>query len=146
MYAIFNSSFNTYLKDFVDVVIVWIAPWVAIFLLDWVLRRYRYVPSELQKTGQDGLYYRSGGFFWPALIAQLLGMAAAMSALNPTFSVPTWANPIAAATGSDSFTRADFSIFMGIAVGGLVYLILGYRAVRKQADEQDVLLKAEGLL
>ncbi len=30
MYAIFNSSFNTYLKDFVDVVIVWIAPWVAI--------------------------------------------------------------------------------------------------------------------
>ena len=56
MFAIFNSSFSTYLKDFVDVVIVWIAPWVAIFLVDWGLRRYRYVPSELQKTGKDGLY------------------------------------------------------------------------------------------
>ncbi len=146
MYAIFNSSFNTYLKDFVDVVIVWIAPWLAIYLVDWMLRRYRYVPGELQKTGKDGLYYRKGGFYWPALIAQILGMAAAMSALNPIFNVPTWANPIAAATGSSSFTRADFSIFMGIAVGGLVYLLLGYKGVKKQADEQDVLLKAEGLL
>jgi hypothetical protein len=35
---------------------------------------------------------------------------------------------------------------MGIAVGGLVYLLLGYKGVKKQADEQDVLLKAEGLL
>ncbi len=33
-----------------------------------------------------------------------------------------------------------------MAVGALVYLILGYRSVRKQADEQDVLLEAEGLL
>ena len=53
MYAIFSSSFTTYLEDFVDVVIVWIAPWCAIFLVDWALRRYRYVPSELQKTGRD---------------------------------------------------------------------------------------------
>ncbi len=145
MYAIFNSSFNTYLKDFVDVVIVWIAPWVAIYLVDWALRRYRYVPSELQKTGKDGLYYRESGFYWPALIAQLLGMIAAMSALNPTFSVPTWMNPIAAATGTDAFTRADFSIFMGLAVGGLVYLVLAYRGVKQQADQQDVLLKQQGI-
>jgi cytosine/uracil/thiamine/allantoin permease len=41
---------------------------------------------------------------------------------------------------------ADFSVFLGFGVGGLVYLVLGYRAVRKQSDEQDVLLKAEGLL
>ena len=53
MYAIFSSSFTTYLEDFVDVVIVWIAPWVAIFLVDWALRRWRYVPSELQNTGRD---------------------------------------------------------------------------------------------
>jgi nucleobase:cation symporter-1, NCS1 family len=146
MFAIFNSSFNTYLKDFVDVVIVWIAPWVAIFLVDWILRRYRYVPSELQKTGRDGLYYRNGGFHWPALIAQLLGMIAAMSGLNPTFSVPTWVNPLAALTGNDAFTRADFSIFMGLFVGGLVYFILARRSVSKQADQQVELLTSEGIL
>jgi len=146
LYVVFNSSFTTYLKDFVDAVIVWIAPWVAIFLTDWILRRYRYVPSELQNTGKSSLYYHKGGIFWPALIAQLFGMAAAMSGLNPTFNVPTWMNPIAAATGSDSFTRADFSIFLGLAVGSLVYVALAYSKVRRQADAQEELLKTEGVL
>jgi len=146
IYAVFNSSFNTYLKDFVDVVIIWIAPWVAIYLVDWALRRYRYVPSELQDTGRDGLYFRRSGFYWPAIVAQVLGMIAAMSGLNPTFGVPTWMNPVAAATGSDSLTRADFSIFLGIAVGGLVYLLLAYKGVRSQADRQDELLEAQGLV
>ncbi len=51
VYAIFDSSFSTYLKDFVDVVIVWIAPWVAIYLVDWGLRRWRYVPSRAPARG-----------------------------------------------------------------------------------------------
>jgi hypothetical protein len=49
-------------------------------------------------------------------------------------------------TGSNGFTRADFSIYMGIFVGGLTYLILAWKGVRKQADEQEVLLKSEGIL
>ncbi len=145
LYAVFDSSFNTYLKDFVDVVIVWIAPWMAIYLVDWALRRYRYVPSALQDTGPGGLYWRNGGFHWQALVAQLLGMVAAMAGLNPTFSVPTWMNPIAAATGSDSFTRADFSIFLGIGVAAIAYLLLATRGVRAQADKQEELLTAQGL-
>jgi purine-cytosine permease-like protein len=141
-YAVFNTGFSTFLKDFVDVVIIWIAPWMAIFLVDWALRRYRYVPAELQNTGRGGLYYRHGGVWWPAIIAQLCGMIAAMEGLNATFSVPTWANAVAAVTGADSFVRADFSIIMGIAVGALVYLVLAYRGVRAQADRQDELLAA----
>jgi purine-cytosine permease-like protein len=140
-YAVFNSSFSGYLKDFVALVIIWIAPWMAIYLVDWALRRYRYVPGELQKTTSDGLYYRRGGIWWPAIIAQFVGMVAAMSALYPTFSVPTWVNPITVHTGG-----ADFSIFMGIAVGGLLYLVLAWRGVRAQADRQDEMLRAEGLL
>ena len=73
---------HEYLQDFVDIVIVWIAPWSAIFLVDWALRRYRYVPSELQKTGRDSLYWRHGGIFWPAIVAQVIGMFAAISALS----------------------------------------------------------------
>ena len=95
MWAIFSGSFTEYLSDFVDLVIVWIAPWCAIFLVDWALRRYRYVPSELQKTGRDSLYWRKGGIFWPAIVAQVVGMYAAISALyvNPTyyFHVPALA-------------------------------------------------------
>jgi cytosine/uracil/thiamine/allantoin permease len=140
MFAIFNASFSTYLKDFVDVVIVWIAPWVAIYLVDWALRRYRYVPSELQNTGRDGLYYGKNGYFMPALIAQFFGMVAALAGLNPTFNVPNWLISVSWLTGSNGFTRADFSIFMGIAVGGLLYLVLAGKTVRAQANKQDQLL------
>jgi nucleobase:cation symporter-1, NCS1 family len=140
MYAVFSSSFTTYLEDFVDVVIVWIAPWAAIYLVDWALRRYRYVPGELQKTGKDSLYYRSGGIFWPAIIAQVIGMFAAISGLSATFTLPHWLNEITFHTQDAYHYGGDFSVFLGMGVGGLVYLILAWSGVRKQADEQDKLL------
>jgi purine-cytosine permease-like protein len=146
MYAIFSASFTTYLEDFVDVVIVWIAPWFAIYIVDWALRRYRYVPSELQKTGRDSMYWRAGGVFWPALIAQVIGMFAAIEALSATFHLPHWLNEITFHTEDKFGYGADFSVFLGMAVGALVYLVLAFGSVRRQADEQDVLLKAEGLL
>ena len=150
MWAIFSGSFTEYLSDFVDLVIVWIAPWSAIFLVDWVLRRYRYVPSELQKTGRTSLYWRKGGIYWPAIIAQLVGMYAAISALyvNPTyyFRVPRWMNEVTDHTQDAYHYGGDFSIFLGMGVAALVYLVLAVRKVRKEADAQEVLLSEEGLL
>ncbi len=140
MYAVFSASFTTYLQDFVDIVIVWIAPWSAIFLTDWVLRRYSYVPSELQKTGRDSLYWRSGGVFWPALVAQVIGMFAAISGLSVTFTLPHWLNEV-----TYHNQGADFSIFLGMGVGSVVYLLLATRSVRTQADAQEQLLREEGL-
>jgi purine-cytosine permease-like protein len=132
IYAVFDSSFSTYLKDFVDVVIIWIAPWVAIYLVDWGLRRWRYVPGELQRVDRGSLYWSRGGVHWPAIVAQIVGMVASMSALAPTFSVPHWMNPITFHSGG-----ADFSVFTGIAAGGIVYAVLGWKGVRRQATLQD---------
>jgi nucleobase:cation symporter-1, NCS1 family len=146
MFAIFNTSFNVYLKDFVDVVIVWIAPWLAIFLVDWWMRRSRYVPAELQRTDKDGLYYRRGGIFWPAIIAQVVGMFAAIEALSATFTLPHWLNEVTFHTTGKHDFGADFSVFMGIGVAAVVYLVLGWRGVRKQADEQDRRLVGTGAL
>jgi nucleobase:cation symporter-1, NCS1 family len=142
LFAVFNTSFSTFLKDFVDVVIVWIAPWLAIFLVDWAMRRFRYVPAELQKTGRGSLYYCNGGVFWPAVIAQVVGMYAAISALAATFHLPQWINPITYATRDSYGYGADFSVYTGIVVAGVVYLVLAWRAVRRQADEQDRLLES----
>ncbi len=150
MWAIFSGSFTEYLSDFVDLVIIWIAPWCAIFLVDWALRRMMYVPSELQKTGRESLYWRQGGIFWPAWVAQLVGMYAAISALyvNPTyyFRVPRWLNEITDHTQDASHYGGDFSIFMGLGVAGLVYLVLAYAKVRKEAGAQEELLREEHLL
>ncbi len=137
MWAIFSLSFSNFLVDFVDMVIVWIAPWSAIFLVDWGLRRFRYVPGELQRTDRGSLYWSAGGVHWPAVAAQLFGMVCALSALATTFHVPSWVNPITVHTGG-----ADFSVFTGMAGGGLAYLVLAWRSVRAQADRQDELLAA----
>ena len=45
-YAVFSAGFSKLLGDFVAAVIAWIAPWMAIFLVDWLLRRRRYVPAR----------------------------------------------------------------------------------------------------
>jgi len=137
MYAVFSTSFNVYLKDFVDVVIVWIAPWAAIYLVDWWMRRSRYVPAELQRTDKGGLYYRIGGIYWPAIIAQVVGMFAAISSLSATFSLPHWLNEVTFHVAGKDGYGADFSVFMGMGVGGLLYLVLAWRGVRAQAAEQD---------
>jgi NCS1 family nucleobase:cation symporter-1 len=132
-YAVFSSSFDTLLTEFADLLIAWIAPWMAIFLVDWILRRYRYSPDDLQRTDPGGLYWRNGGVHWPAVIAQVLGIVASVCAIDQTF----FAGPIARATGG-----ADFSVFTGIFVGGLVYLVLAGRSVRAEADRQDQILAA----
>jgi purine-cytosine permease-like protein len=130
-YAVFSQSFNRLLADFAAAVVAWIAPWMAIFVLDWLLRRLRYVPGELQRTDRGSLYWRTGGVHWPAVIAQALGTTAAIMAMSQSF----FAGPISSASGG-----ADFSVFAGVGVAALTYLVLAGRAVRREADLQDAML------
>jgi purine-cytosine permease-like protein len=132
-YAVFSAGFSRLLADFVAAVIAWIGPWMAIFLVDWLLRHQRYVPLELQRTDAGGLYWRRGGVHWPALAAQALGIVASVLAFNQTFYV----GPIAEAFGGGG---ADFSVFTGILVGGLSYFILARRGVGREARTQAELL------
>jgi purine-cytosine permease-like protein len=143
MWAIFSGSFTAYLSDFVDVVIVWIAPWCAIFLTDWILRRFRYAPGELQKTGRDSLYWRRGGIHWAAWVAQVAGMFAAISALwvDPAFyfRVPEWLNEVTDHTRDAAHHGADVSVGLGMATAALVYLTLAWRTVRRESLAQESL-------
>jgi cytosine/uracil/thiamine/allantoin permease len=108
--------------------------------VDWALRHFRYVPSELQNTGPTSLYWNRGGVNWAAIVAQVIGMFAAISALSATFHLPQWLNEV-----TYHEHGADFSIFFGIGVGGAVYYLLAHRAVAQQAEAQVNLLRQEAL-
>lgn len=136
-YAVFSASFSTLLANFAASVVAWIAPWMAVFLVDWALRGFRYVPGELQRTDRRGLYWYNGGINWAAIVSQALGTVASVLAFSQSFYV----GPIASVTGG-----ADFSVFTGIAVGGLSYLILAGPAIRRQSVEQHQLLAAPAAL
>ena len=132
-YAVFSSRFYTLLTDFLLFIILWLGPWCAIYLVDSWLRKNRYDSGSLLNES-GGLYYRNGGFHWPALIAQLLGMVAAAMWLN---AYSPYVGPLASRIGG-SF-GSDFSVFIGLAVGGLAYYLMASRTVRAEGEATEAL-------
>ncbi len=126
-YAIFSSSFNTLLSEFILFIIVWVAPWTAVYLVDWLLRKKRYSAVDLQR-GKSSLYYRQGGVHWPAIIAQILGMVAAMLTID---AYPHYVSLVSNATNG-----ADFSVFAGFIVAAVTYWALAGRFVSAEAKLQ----------
>jgi len=62
-YVIFSQHFSQLLSDFLLFIIVWVAPWCAIYLVDYFLRRGRYDTQALQDE-RGGIYFRNGGWNW----------------------------------------------------------------------------------
>jgi cytosine/uracil/thiamine/allantoin permease len=124
-YAIFSSRFTTLLADFLLFIIVWLGPWCAIYLVDSWLRRNRYDQAALLDE-RGGRYFRQGGVHWPAVIAQVVGMVAAALWLN---AYSPYVSPLSSRVGD-----SDFSVFMGLIVGGLVYWLLARKSVRAEAE------------
>ncbi|WP_433278300.1 purine-cytosine permease family protein [Pseudonocardia xinjiangensis] len=118
--VVFSGDFSRILSDFLLFMIVWFAPWAAVFVVDYLLRDGRY---DLRRLADDGPVGddRDRGFGTAGLVAQVAGMAAATLWLHTS----VYAGPLASATGG-----LDLSAPAGLAVGGLVYLLLARRTVR----------------
>jgi purine-cytosine permease-like protein len=127
-YAVFSSHFLTLLTDFILFIILWLGPWCAIYLVDSYLRRNRYDYAGLLDESSGSRYFRNGGVHWPAIIAQAVGMILAALWLN-AFS--PYVGPLASRIGG-SFFGSDFSVFIGLGVGGIVYWVLAGRKVRAE--------------
>jgi len=129
------DTFYSYFAGFLLYIVVWLAPWFGILMTDYLLRGRQYHNLSL-RSARDGLYWRNGGIHWPALIAQVVGMVAAMMWINAE-SAPHWL----AYTGPISnhfpgLAGGDFSWAIGIIVGALVYFALGASGVRREAAQQ----------
>ena len=118
--TIFSAGFNHYYNDFLSLLILWLSPWFAIYVTDWLIRRGVYDKASISST-VGGLYWGRGGVRIPAAAAQLLGMAAAAMWIDS----PAFLGPLSQATNG-----ADFSIFMGIGVAAAVYVLLSIPEIR----------------
>jgi purine-cytosine permease-like protein len=127
---LFHGNFYKDFSGFLLYIVVWLAPWFGILMTDFVMRRGRYDPLALASV-RDGLYWRNGGIHWPAIIAQIIGMVAALMWINAAFDFPAYTGPI-----SNHFPGAqgsDFSWALGIVVGAAVYWLLARRNVTQEA-------------
>ena len=127
-YAVFSSHFYTLLSDFLLFIILWLGPWCAIYLVDSLLRRNRYDHAALLDE-RASRYFRNGGVHWPAIIAQLLGMVVAALWLN---AYSPYVGPLASRNGGP--LGSDFSVFLGLIVGGVMYWLLAREEVQAEAN------------
>jgi purine-cytosine permease-like protein len=127
-FVIFSDAFNKYYSEFLGLLIIWLAPWFAIYAVDAWLRRERYDAPALVDETPRGRYWRSGGFHVPGLVAQLLGMIAAALWINSLAFV----GPLSTLTGS-----TDLSVFTGLLVGGGAYWLLARRGVERETRALD---------
>jgi NCS1 family nucleobase:cation symporter-1 len=135
--VIFNNSFNKYYSEFLGLLILWLAPWIAIYGIDWLLRRGAYdAPALLDETSR-GRYWRNGGFHIPGVVAQLVGMVASGLWIDSA----AFSGPLSKAAGG-----SDFSVFTGLIAGGLVYWLLARHSVPREGtpDAPDDAVDAIG--
>ena len=128
--VIFSGGFSSFIYKFLDLMLIWIAPWVAIYLTDYFLRRGRYDSPGLMDTAK-GIYYRQGGVHWKGIAAQLVGMVAATLWLSPGFG--HWWHPL-----TNTFGGSDCSVFMGALFGGVTYWLLTRRSVPREAEASSL--------
>jgi purine-cytosine permease-like protein len=115
VYAIFVSDFTATLNEFLQWALWWWAPFMAIFLVDLVLRRRAYDGPQLEHP-QGGRYWYSGGYRWRGVVALVAGMVmTALCAQTTHFKGPISVHVL---------SGADISPLVGMLVGGALYWLL----------------------
>ena len=107
-------------------------PWTAVNLVDYfIVRHGHYAIAEIFKP--DGIYGRWG---WRGIISYLVGFVA----MIPFFSIGTFFTGWVA----NAAKGADFSLFVGLPVSGILYYVLAPQHRRRRrgtlaAEQADVL-------
>jgi NCS1 family nucleobase:cation symporter-1 len=109
-----NNFLGVY-ENFLLLTYLWVPAWAAVVLLDFfVFRKGRYEAEQLTR-GRVGAYWYLGGLRWQALVAWLVGLAAAVPFVNATLLQ----GPLSHLLGG-----ADISGLVGALVAGIIYYAL----------------------
>jgi NCS1 nucleoside transporter family len=105
------GNFLTSFSDFLLLVLYLFIPWTAVNLVDYfIVRRGHYAIGEI--FNPRGIYGRWG---WRGILSYLVGFGA----MVPFFATTLFTGPVANAVGG-----ADFSLFVGLPVSGILYWLL----------------------
>jgi len=124
--AVFVYNFMSLYAEWLSLTLILLAPWTAILLVDFFVRRGQYNIEALHTWGTGPYWYRSG-FNWLALVIYLFGIVASLSVANSTL----WASPIS----TQLLGGADLSLFVGLIVTGFLYFLVARRQVSKAQDQ-----------
>jgi nucleobase:cation symporter-1, NCS1 family len=128
IYVVFISdSFLTVVNDFLSLLIVWIGPFGGVWLMDSILRHWRYDPVDVHAVaaGARGRYWGWHGINLKGVTAMFIGAAVCLL----TVDAPIYTGPI-----SDAISGADLSWLLGLPVAAGAYYVLARRDVAASRD------------
>jgi NCS1 family nucleobase:cation symporter-1 len=128
LYVLFVSDFTSYILDFLAFLNIWIGPFGAIWIVDGLLRRWRYDPADIHSAAPTGRYYYRDGFNIKGLIALVAGMAIGLVTVN----TPVYEGFISKSLLSDG----DLGWLLPWVVSGALYYLLSAADVRAQVADQ----------
>ncbi len=102
-------------ENFLAYMSYWIAPWAAIVVVDYFLRKGDYNSSEMMKW-KESIYWYDNGIFWPGLLSFLIGVAACLLFSNSA----TLASPLM----TKVLHIGDLSFESGILFAAMSYFVL----------------------
>ncbi|MCW2809428.1 MAG: purine-cytosine permease-like transporter, partial [Marmoricola sp.] len=106
-----SEAFQSNFENFLLLVLYFFIPWTAVNLVDYfIVRHGHYAIGEI--FNPDGIYGRWG---WRGIVSYLVGFAA----MVPFFSTGLFSGWVANAAKG-----ADFSLFIGLPVSGILYWVL----------------------
>jgi purine-cytosine permease-like protein len=115
-YILFVRDFTTVLHDFVALLVVWLAPFAAVWITDGLMRGWRYDPAEIHDASSRSRYWGWHGSNVPGWIALAAGVAVCLLTIN----APILQGPV-----SESLAGADLTWTLGPATSAAVYRALG---------------------
>jgi purine-cytosine permease-like protein len=119
IYAIFVSNFTNTFVNFLSLMVLWLVPWCAIYLVDSFLRKGEY--SEVDLHAKAGQYWYSKGWNIPATVWFVLGIAIASLFSSNTL----WQGYFVKDLGG-----GDLSIFAGFIASGAGYYLTMVKRMR----------------
>lgn len=120
-YAIFYQDFTLTFIAFLSLMVAWIAPWWAVYLVDSWLRKERYNGPDLL-SAEGGMYK---GWNVSGYIAWICGAIAAIAC--------TSADAFKSSFSTNYLGGADLSIIAGMAVASILYWVLARSSIKSIA-------------
>ncbi|MGC0422622.1 purine-cytosine permease family protein [Embleya sp. AB8] len=121
LFILFVYDFEKALNDFLSLVNVWAGPFAAVWIVDGVLRRWRYDHTAIHTTDPSSRYWGTGGVNVRGIVAMVCGMVTGLSTIH---------SPLIDGWVSARMNGADLSWFLPIVVSGTVYFLLARGRVR----------------
>lgn len=129
MYVLFISqSFTNFLNDLLSLVNVWMGPFGAIWIVDGLLRRWRYDAVDIHSRAHTGKYYYWHGFNLKGLISLVAGMVVGLLTIN---------SPVVHGWISQRIWNGDLGWIAPWVVSGILYFVLAAGDVREQAGATE---------